>query len=980
VTFVPGNGFENVVVQIEEGALVAIPTEYALQFYEIAGWKKDAEETYYDFNTPVTSSFTLTATWNISLPWVGTGTEIDPFLISDAFLLDAVLDLPVEFSTGNYFRITADISYNIDASLNTSNFNGFLDGGDFILTLTGNGALFETLSAQAQVTNMRVFPTLASDNYAYLASVARYNYGMISYVTVGDGLTSTIISTAGTVNDYANIALGGAGGIVGINKDTGIILMCTNKATVQARIGGGGIASDNQGYISLCTNEGFVGATSTTVSSTTGSLTPTYSFAGGITGINEAVIERCINSNNVFAQRNAKTAASNGNENLGGIAGLNTSNGAIILSINSGRIHGDQYIGGLAGTSEGIINYSYNVGDYGGRFNLGGIAGKTIATSTVNRCYSTTNYNSTSSTNSYKFSDAQAAGTYWAVSEFATSCVYSDISMDSTGLLHRDGAGPVTGEGNVPMSAIPTGNFLSVLGNEFYVYNSITAIHNQLRWNAPETTYFTITFVPGEGLENVEIEVQDGYSFSAPEFLRDYYTISGWTKTGESTFYDFSTPVTSEFTLTATWVESLALAGTGANEDPYLIPDADTFNYVRDLPETLTTGKYFQLTSSIELATTSVDNVSTFNGALNGDNYIISTVGDGPIFSAISANAVISNLVILPTLTTTDAPYLASLARDNYGTIVNVVVGDGTIGTVVSTAGTVNDYGTITSGGAAGLVGINHSTGLLNNCVNKATVQARIGGGGLVSDNQGTIQLSVNQGLIGATTTTVSSTTGAAVPAYSFMGGIAGVNEATITQCINTNNVFAQRNAKTAVSNGNEVMGGIAGLNLSTGNINLSFNTGRIHGDQYVGGITGRSEGTIASCYNVGNYGGRFNLGGIAGKTIATSVVDYCYSTTNFDSTSSTNSYKFSDAQLTGTYWALSEFATNSVYSDISYSTTSPYPLRDGSAPATGTGNAAMSTIPSGDFTGVLGTVNFVYSASSTPTNRLVWYVNSLPA
>ncbi len=498
VTFT-SEGFTDVVVNVLDGATVTAPEGFTKDYYVLSGWTLDGVA--FDFNTPITGPITLVASWSLALSLQGTGTEADPFLLNTAADLDLLRSYPVDVTNGNYFKFAADINYSISGDL-VSIFAGHLVGNAQMLTILGDQPLFTTLAETSTVDGLIINPAIASETRAKVASLAMENYGHISNIglvvttheeqrtnpetSVVETVTVTVgsvISTAGTVNDLATADASGAAGLVGINQASGVISSSVSAITVQAKIGSGAFASVNLGRIENCTNNGLIGATATTVSSSTGAAVATYSYAGGIAGFNSGTIDQCVNNNNVFAQRNAKTAASNGNEFLGGIVGYNQATGIIEESINMGRIHGDRAIGGIAGSSDGIIRYSYNVGDYGGRFDLGGIAGLMVATATVSYCFSTTSYNSTSSTNSYKYSDAQLTGNYWALSQYADHSVYTDINVTST-LAIRDGAAPASGEGNVAMSVVASTDFTSVLGTEYYVYNAATTPNTMLIWYA----------------------------------------------------------------------------------------------------------------------------------------------------------------------------------------------------------------------------------------------------------------------------------------------------------------------------------------------------------------------------------------------------------------------------------------------------------------------------------------------------------------
>ncbi|MDD5945252.1 MAG: hypothetical protein PUD43_06005 [Clostridia bacterium] len=75
----------------------------------------------------------------------------------------------------------------------------------------------------------------------------------------------------------------------------------------------------------------------------------------------------------------------------------------------------------------------------------------------------------------------------------------------------------------------------------------------------------------------------------------------------------------------------------------------------------------------------------------------------------------------------------------------------------------------------------------------------------------------------------------------STFGGIAGVNEGTITNCTFDGTV-----------DGKSIVGGIAGINESGGRIGNCINDGTINGEKYTGGIAGENFGSVLRCVNRG--------------------------------------------------------------------------------------------------------------------------------
>ena len=112
-----------------------------------------------------------------------------------------------------------------------------------------------------------------------------------------------------------------------------------------------------------------------------------------------------------------------------------------------------------------------------------------------------------------------------------------------------------------------------------------------------------------------------------------------------------------------------------------------------------------------------------------------------------------------------------------------------------------------------------------------------------------------------------------------YAGGIAALNEGTITGCANES-APVTHNEK-ATSSYYALAGGIAGQNSET--IALSYNLARVTGGNenigHIGGIAGKNEsaGTIESCYNRGDIQTGAYLGGITGYLSGTAT--NCYST-----------------------------------------------------------------------------------------------------
>lgn len=157
-----------------------------------------------------------------------------------------------------------------------------------------------------------------------------------------------------------------------------------------------------------------------------------------------------------------------------------------------------------------------------------------------------------------------------------------------------------------------------------------------------------------------------------------------------------------------------------------------------------------------------------------------------------------------------------------------------------------------TVGAIAGKVG---EDSIINHCVNEATVAA-FGAesviGGIAGENYGYISFCINNGtVIGGLN----------------VGGIVGKNYASISLCENIANIEA-------IAGPMENIGGIAGTNETTGEIDNSTNRGLISGESFIGGIAGRNYNTIVGCTNNASITGGSLVGGIAGMAEGVSKYD----------------------------------------------------------------------------------------------------------
>lgn len=361
--------------------------------------------------------------------------------------------------------------------------------------------------------------------------------------------------------------------------------------------------------------------------------------------------------------------------------------------------------------------------------------------------------------------------------------------------------------------------------------------------------------------------------------------------------------------------EELFFSGAGVAANPYLVNEILDFQAILD-NESGNYDKAYYLQVSDLIATLvnplEINNESkiTFSGQYDGNNNTLSFSGNGGLFHEIAASGVVKNLVIDGTthLYAAEANLypIGIVADTNKGLIENIssraLIEDNHLQGALEAFGSVKTSDMST--GAGGIVGINKTGGIIRNVTvgGAGAVKAGRGVGGVAAYNQGLIEYATVTATLPAgnqANTAKSSNT------YSYAGGIAGFNFGTIQYVSVSGRVFGQ-SAYAATGDGNETknvgFGGIAGYNqgLIT---NASFarslaskefidksratelqdaanNLGvaSVHGDIYVGGISGINAGEITSSYVGGALiGGRDFIGGISGLTLSGSNIHNTY-------------------------------------------------------------------------------------------------------
>lgn len=261
------------------------------------------------------------------------------------------------------------------------------------------------------------------------------NYGTIDNQTYGQvggiiGKCNATLTLSGCKNyGVVNAAGGIVGGIVGImggysgssiTEMTSSVSDCYNEGTVIAAAGknycGGIVGRVYGGVISLCRNNGHVGAFSVDSEGAISATNATVQYVGGIVGLlNSGVVDKCYSGTNNSVN---PVVTLRGTAIIGGIVGsvqasydqpavvINCFSRATIHATNSGSAPLGGIVGYLYGKSASALLYNcmvwgtsklYNLSNGNSAAYIGGLVGRIGAesgkTADVRNCLSAQNYN-----------------------------------------------------------------------------------------------------------------------------------------------------------------------------------------------------------------------------------------------------------------------------------------------------------------------------------------------------------------------------------------------------------------------------------------------------------------------------------------------------------------------------------------------------------------------------------------------------------
>ncbi|MHC4641832.1 MAG: GLUG motif-containing protein [Planctomycetota bacterium] len=464
--------------------------------------------------------------------------------------------------------------------------------------------------------------------------------------------------------------------------------------------------------------------------------------------------------------------------------------------VEGGSVSGEWSIGGLVGNSDGTIWNCYSTGDVNGVDDVGGLVGRNYGS--ISNCYSTGDVSG---------SERVGGLVGWGGRSNVSNCY-------STGDV----------KGDLQVGCLIGHSYNESVSNCFWDTDTQTHGVTVSFGYIHESTVINVT-----GLPTAQMQTQSTFTDAGWDFISERY--NGTTETWQMpagggypmlSFFHMDIPV--------------PLSGSGTEEQPYLVSDANELGIVSWYPG----GCHFKMTTDIDLSGIhwSMAVVNLFSGFFDGDghrvlNMQISGINYLGIFGYVEGRGQINNLGFEGNYVSGIFHRVGGLVGVNFGNVSNCY-----------SAGDVNGGGVV-----GGIVGVNF--GNVSNCYSTSDVNGFYSVGGLVAENQGSISNCYSTSVVNG---------------VDVVGGLVGFNFGYVSNCYSVS----------SFSGGNQV-GGLVGFN--GGGIEKSYSTGDIGGVLEVGGLVGFNYGGIENCYSTGDVNGFDNVGGLVGNN--DSHIVRCYSTGN---------------------------------------------------------------------------------------------------
>ena len=791
----------------------------------------------------------------------GTGTEADPYLISDAPSLWEISDCS---SAGKHFRLTNDIDLAGVTDAPTSSpigytasgsvaFAGVLDGQNHSITgieISSSTGFASSSGLIWKLNGATVRNITISGSVTYSGTDTSVNTG---------GLSGTQIGTSNTLANVTNevdvIGLDNVGGFVGKAETSVYVSGAINKGQVSGSRDVGGIV----GVVSNVNNNILSASDSVNTGNISG-LDNTGGLVGfAATGNNK--IERSTNSGQVIGRAYTggllgliafsstlrqlhNSGEVTGTRAVGGLIGGRPSHvsgtTSVVRSTNGGGVTGTgEEVGGLIGSSTGPIEFdrTHNLGDVQGADIVGGLVGSSDATTLlILSSYNAGTISGTASANStfvgglagYTSFDAEISSSFNIGPVKSTFGSAAGLTGHVEGRLFLENSfntGPInTGVEASGLFAFVFDFFSSRVSN---TYNSGAVTGggdtdglNRLYLDNPSSVYSSVA-----SIHVATSTIQDMQSASLYTGW-DFATTWGFGTCNDNnglpllrfanqvdTFYSTGciTPQPSNmvFANEVCDFQVGGYPGNGTIDDPYLIVDAES---LWESPDCGSPGTHFKLLNDIDLRDATLAPTSSpigytvsggvsFSGVLDGDNKSIANV-------AISSSVGFDELVGL-------------FWKFGQATVKNL-----------SVSGAVTYSGADSDVNTGGLVG-KASAFTLSNVTSEIETSGHWRVGGIIGQVTGEANLYAVRNL-------------GVVSGHLSTGGLIGVilGDASISSSSNLGTVTGTNN----------FTAGLVGQ-LTSGDVNIysSSNNAAISGKNYVSGLVGQvfnGNATVRSSIN----------------------------------------------------------------------------------------------------------------------------------
>ena len=794
--------------------------------------------------------------------WTGGGTQEDPWVIRDAYDL---LALAENVNSGNsyagcWFSLAGDIDLSGVCGQYLGSWVPIGRGADITFkgTFDGGGNTVKNLYIDSSEEYRGLFghSTGVIKDLAVSGSVTGGNFtgGLAAR---SDG-TVTNCSFSGTVNGSSYV-----GGLLGATGPGCTVSGCSSSATVTGNgssIGGLiGWANDVFTYTGrqdlLTDQSGLAGgrgnvtncAFTGKVTGTGRPVTSSYDEEAGILTlyVKDNAVGGVVGWSNGYQVTSCRSEGTvNGFEFTGGVVGDSSNGGSVISCVNTGKVTGTSYLtGGVAGRiSKGRLAGCSNSGEVTGKYFTGGVAGFTDIESFVDKIAGVT-----VSSNSGTVKGSQQTGGLIGVS----NCKI-DAALFNTGTVTGSySTGGVVGYTSMPISSCYNGAGGTVSGAE-QTGGAVGRAKGAVSSCRNDGT------VTGTG----------SYTGGAVGRADSSVSFCGNSSGGSVTGADYTGGAAgSAYGSVSGCVNNGSVTGSGEKSGGVVGYAAAAVSGCENQGEVTGANITAGVVSTASGKVSACSNTGSVTGRGSCTAGVVGlTVAD--VTGCYNAGTVLTNSIITGytggvagrSFKEEGSNYIPSVSDcQNRGSVSGPMYVGGVVGCADSkVSGCENESGASVSGSTmiGGVAGYN--SGEIMSCVNSGTVSGYEYTGGVAGNTSPSCSI------------TDCRNAGEVTCSTKRCGGVAGNLEGSASGCENTG----------TVSGGTECAGGIAGFVSSDGAITNSRNSGAVECPDMAGGIAGYSYGQLVGCTNktaVGNEnGGSSNLGGIVGINSSSGTVRSC--------------------------------------------------------------------------------------------------------